>query len=155
MAYAAITGDGFWQSVAGSFGIASTCFGDAMTNELTASVVLNLGTLVFSASVGFLAWVGTAALQGVPPFDFPDLTPGWDIDVVNYFVRTIMFGFSGWVAYNTLLGIFLLVLFPVIWTATLGEQVYMGVLAMLIARLLFSFFAGMFMDSTTGKNEHR
>jgi hypothetical protein len=30
-----------------------------MTNELTGAVVLNLGTLVLSALVGFSAWMGT------------------------------------------------------------------------------------------------
>jgi hypothetical protein len=44
VAYSAMTGYGFWRSVAGSFKLCVKNFGDAMTNELTAAVVLNLGT---------------------------------------------------------------------------------------------------------------
>jgi hypothetical protein len=151
VAYSTVTGYGFWRSVSGSFKLCVKNFGDAITNELTATVVLNLGTLVLSALVGFLAYMGAALVQHVPPFVFPDiLPPDLGLDFFEYLLRTLMFGFSGWVAYNTLLGIFLLVLFPVIWTATLGDEVWMGVLCMLIARLIFSFFSGMLMDATTG-----
>jgi hypothetical protein len=91
-------------------------------------------------------------VQNLPPFVFPDiLPPDLGLEFFEYLLRAVISGFSGWVAYNILLGIFLLVLFSVIWTATLGDQVWMGVLCMLIARLLFPSFSGMLMDATTGR----
>lgn len=154
LAYAAISGDGFARSVKNSYDVIFGAFGDAITNELTAAVVLNFATLIFSCAVGLLAWVATAFQLNEGVFVFVDILVCDDgssfCSTFNTVIHTIMFGFSGWVAYNTLLGLFLLIMFPAIWTSTLGPCVYMGVLSMLIARLIFTFVGGLIQDSTTG-----
>lgn len=155
LAYAAISGDGFSRSVKNSYDIIFGAFGDAVTNELTAGVVLNFATLIFSCAVGLLAWAATAYRLGEGVFVFVDVLVCEDstssyCSTFNTIIHTIMFGFSGWVAYNTLLGLFLLIMFPAIWTSTLGQCVYLGVLSMLIARLIFTFVGGLIQDSTTG-----
>lgn len=152
LAYAALCGNGFVAASRESFSLVIGSFGDAVVNELTASVVLNVGVLVFSYSVGAIVWAALDVMNHQVPFSMADAHLPFDIDAYETLVsvlRTVMLGFSGWVAYHTLLALFLLILLPSLWTYTLGSSAYLGVLAMVVARLLMSFVAGLIHDSTT------
>lgn len=148
---AAFTGDDFFTSASNSCSVVFRHFGDAVINESTASIVLNMGVLLLSILIGLLAMVQTAA------FEEDDVTAAFEFQMdfddiskyLTYIFRFAIFGFSGWVCYNTMLGLFFIILFPQIWTDTLNVSVYVGILCTITAKLIFTYLAALIKDSTS------
>jgi hypothetical protein len=139
-----MTGGEFWVSAKSSFQVMKRHFVDGFVGDTVGVSVLGLGAFFFSMLVGFVTWMGCAALDGTDPFNPPDGAA--DLSDSSAMLRFVIILLYIILLYNPLLGILFILAIPVFFSSLFGWAFAFGFMTAIIVHLFFIFMASVILN---------